>query len=299
MRATGWTCLWMLLLLAGAAHAASVTVATYNVENYEAANRVTEDGFRRDYPKPESEKAALRAVLRQLGADILVLQEVGPKVYLEELQRDLATEGVSYPFALLVEADDAERHVALLSRIKPASVVPHAELEFKYFKERTKVKRGALEARFAVGGGELIIWGVHLKSRFTDRPDDPLSATRRAGEAIAIRDALLAAVPEPEKRWVLVTGDFNDAKSSRAVRLLQRRGKHVVATLLPAADSRGETWTHAYRRDDTYTRVDHMLVSAALLAFVRDGAARIGDLPEVKLASDHRPVVVTFDFPDK
>jgi hypothetical protein len=38
-------------------------------------------------------------------------------------------------------------------------------------------------------------------------------------------------------------------------------------------------------------------VSPGLRGAVRDGHATIFDAPEVSLASDHRPVVVTLDFP--
>ena len=96
---------WLLAL--GAAHAETLTVATYNLENYVPANRVTEAGYRTDYPKPEAEKRALRAVIRGLDADILVLQEMGPQAYLDELRRDLKSEGRVYPHAALATAIDA------------------------------------------------------------------------------------------------------------------------------------------------------------------------------------------------
>ena len=37
------------------ARAETLTLATYNIENYVAADRMTEAGYRRDYPKPEAE----------------------------------------------------------------------------------------------------------------------------------------------------------------------------------------------------------------------------------------------------
>jgi exonuclease III len=66
--------------------------------------------------------------------------------------------------------------------------------------------------------------------------------------------------------------------------------------LLPVADSRGETWTHSYRKEDTYSRVDHILVSRRLSNTVKDGAARIYDGDGVREASDHRPVFVVLDL---
>ena len=76
---------WQLLLIgflvcgASRARAETLTVATYNVENYVAADRMTETGYRKDYPKPELEKRALRRVIRALAADVVVLQEMGPR----------------------------------------------------------------------------------------------------------------------------------------------------------------------------------------------------------------------------
>ncbi|HWA10665.1 MAG TPA: endonuclease/exonuclease/phosphatase family protein [Opitutaceae bacterium] len=282
-----------LLAAPAVARAETLTIATYNVENYVAADRMTEDGYRRDYPKPEGEKTALRTVIRSLHADILVLEEMGPAAYLEELRGDLKADGLDYPSAILLEGPDADRHVALLARRAPKAVKPHADLAFPYFGGREKVKRGLLEATFATEGGDLTLFAVHLKSRFTDRADDPLSALRRNAEALAVREAVLARFPDPAAVRFILLGDCNDTKDSRAVQSLLARGKMEVAALLPAADSRGDSWTYFYRKEDSYSRIDHILVSPVLRAAVVGNGARICDLPETRAASDHRPVTVT------
>src|ERR1043165_9541237 len=99
-------CLRLLLLkliVVCFVHAETLTIAPYNLENYGPANRVTEMGYRQDYPKPESEKRALRAVIVALNADILVVQEMGPHPFLEELRRDLKNAGLDYPHTVLLE----------------------------------------------------------------------------------------------------------------------------------------------------------------------------------------------------
>jgi endonuclease/exonuclease/phosphatase family metal-dependent hydrolase len=283
-------------LLSGLAGAESLVIATYNVENYGPANRMTEAGYRKDYPKPEAEKRALRSVLRALNADVVVFQEMGGAAHLDELRRDLRTEGLDYPHAALATASDADRHLAILSRRELRGVTTHTDLAFAYFGEKETVKRGLLEATVATAAGDVTIFALHLKSRFTERRDDPASAIRRAGEATAIRDRVLKRFPDPAAARFVILGDCNDSRSSKAVGFLQKRGKTEVAKLLPAADSRGETWTHAYRKEDSYTRVDQVLVSPLLFPAVRGAAARIHDGPGVREASDHRPIMVELLF---
>ena len=155
--------------------------------------------------------------------------------------------------------------------------------------------RGLLEATVISAAGEITIFVLHLKSRFTERKEDPLSAIRRGGEATAIRDRVLRRFPEPAASRFLIFGDCNESRTGRAVTALQRRGKTEISALLPAVDSRGESWTHLYRREDAYTRVDMIFVSPLLKSSVREGIARIYDGPGVRQASDHRPVYVVLE----
>ena len=275
--------------------AAPLTVATYNVESYTLADRMTDDGYRTEYPKSEASKQALRAVIRAIDADVLVLQEMGPAPYLRELQRDLRAEGLDYTFADQVEAADTVRQLAVLSKIAPKSVVRHGALTFPFNGRDERVKRGTLELVFGTPSGDITLWVVHLKSRFTEEPSDPSAAQRRAGEAVAVRDLVLSRYAETARFAIL--GDCNDTKTSRPLRALQERGELRFTELLPALDSRGESWTHHFAKADTYDRVDYVLVSPAMKPLVRGGAARIVDSPEVRQASDHRPVVFVLELP--
>jgi endonuclease/exonuclease/phosphatase family metal-dependent hydrolase len=292
-RAIGWLALVGLLALGLRLSAETLTIATYNVENYVAADRMVDGTYRQAYPKPEAGKQALRAVICVLNADVIALEEMGPRPYLDELQRDLAREGLAYPYAELLEAADVDRHVAVLSRRPFAAVTKHTDLTFSYFGAKETVKRGLLEVRLTTEAGEVTVFIVHLKSRFTDRDDDPSSALRRLGEATAVRDRLLKVFPEPGDARFLILGDCNDSASSKPLHALAQKGKTEIAELLSSADSRGEGWTHFYKKEQTYSTVDHVLVSTKLKPAVIGGAAKIGDAPETANASDHRPVVVT------
>lgn len=288
--------LLVVTMSAAGADAASITIATYNIENYVAADRRIENVYRPAYPKPEAEKDALRTVIRALDADVLAMQEMGAGGYLAELQGDLRAEGMDYPYAVLAKAEDAERHLAVLSRIPFRRVQAHADLDFRYFGTRVKVKRGLLEIAVAVDGAELTLFVVHLHSRFTERRDDPGSSIFRAGEAKAVRDYVLGRFPNPAAARFVLMGDCNDTRNSRPLRRLTRRGGTTIATLPKTVDRNGEAWTYGYRKEDAYSRVDFVLVSPGLSPAVPEGAARVYDGPGVKEASDHRPVVVRLEI---
>jgi endonuclease/exonuclease/phosphatase family metal-dependent hydrolase len=288
----------------------TLTLATYNVQNYTLENRQLADGggFRPDYPKPESEKAALRAVIRKLDADVIALQEMGGPPFLEELRRDLATEGLRYPYGEAMLAADEKRGLAVLSRVPLGELTPHRDLLAVRVgtegadKKSEPVRRGLLEVKVpwpeGGGSGVVTLFVVHLKSRLSDDKTDPAADDQRAAEAVAVRERILQRVPKPETddggtinpgRYI-VLGDFNDVPGSRALRAVQAKGKREIATWIDAADSRGHRWTHAFARQAVYSRFDHALVSPALLPKVE--RAWIEDAPETALASDHRPVVL-------
>jgi endonuclease/exonuclease/phosphatase family metal-dependent hydrolase len=294
-----------------------LTIATWNIRNYNAIDRRIDGEFRPGYPKPESEKTALRAVIRALDADVLALQEIGGAPYLEELRRDLAGEGCDYPYRhVLATATDKARCVAVLSRLPLRDIREHTDMTFAYRGGRMDVARGLLEATLDIPARgspataapaapspapttpvPLTLFILHLKSRLTTYNDDPSSATWRAREADVIRNRILRRFPTPsapDARF-LIAGDFNDLIDSRPVRALLRRGSTPISAPLRAADRQGLTWTHFYARGETWSRVDNLLASPALLPHaVR---AWIVDSPEVLRASDHRPVAATFRFP--
>lgn len=285
-------------LTSAAMRAESLVIATYNVANYTLAGRIVENAYMRGYPKTEDEKAALRTVIKAINADVIALQEMGARPFLAELQRDLKSEGVDYPHGEVLDAADPERHVAVLSKKPFAAVNKHADLEISYFGKNDAVKRGLLEIRMATDAGDLTLFIVHLKSRLTDRSDDPESAIRRLAEAEAVRNRILKIFPRPsvpDARFMIL-GDCNDSVINRPVQTLARRGKIDIAAPLPGGDSRGEVWTHFYAKQGSYSRVDHILVSPPLMPSVAGGSVTIYDGQGVREASDHRPVIVRLEM---
>ncbi len=280
------------LSLFTAALAQALTVATYNVENYLVTDRLVDGVYREAYPKPEKEKTALRRVIAGIAPDILAVQEMGPQPFLDEFQRELREAGQDYPFTVLLEAADPDRHVAVLSKVPFKEVRRHARVPITYFGHKDAVKRGVLEVVFATSAGDFSLFVVHLKSRRTERKDDPESAIQRHEEAGAVRDLVLSRYPDPAQGRFILCGDWNDTRGSKPVRVLTQRGERDIGEILRAADSHGETWTHFYRREDTYSRIDYFLVSATMKPLVAGARATIWDGPGTGDGSDHRAVFV-------
>ena len=270
-------------------------IATYNLRNYLEVDRWVDGSYRPHYPKPEMEKTALRKALIEVGPDILIVQEMGPEPFLLELQRDLRREGLALPHAYLARGSDKERHVALLSKLKPVALETHEDLGFDYFGEIIPVKRGILEAVFQHGKWRWKVYGLHLKSRWTDVEDDPLSARRRRSEVLAIRKRVMQRHEEDGVPYILA-GDFNDVRSNSPIRLLQNRGKTQVANMVECWDSRGEVWTYFYAKEETYSRVDYIFLSPDFPAVVEYNHGHVFDAAGSMDGSDHRLVWVDLEL---
>jgi endonuclease/exonuclease/phosphatase family metal-dependent hydrolase len=297
---TGWIAALLLqvclALTPCSLRADTVRIATLNLRNYLLVDRMVEGVYRPKYPKPESEKRALHKIIAEVGPDILAVQEIGGEAFVFELQKDLAALGCDYPHTALMAGVDKERHTALLSRIA-FRVIDMPVIDFPYFERREPVKRGLLGVVFAVSGVEWSLFNVHLKSRWTETPDDPQSRIRREGESRAIRNYLKLRFPEPGKAQFIVTGDFNATRDKLAVRQFLRSGPTKLTLPVPAADSRGETWTYLYGRADTYSRVDFILASPPLFEIISGGRGSVYDGTEALQASDHRLVFADLVFP--
>ena len=276
--------------LAAASLAPALIIATYNVENYLVTDRLVDGVYREAYPKPEKEKAALRQVIAGIAPDILAVQEMGGPAYLAEFQAELRQAGQNFPFVTLLEGPDPDRHVAVLSKVPFKQVKRHTQVGTGSGAPMNAVKRGVLEVVFTTKSGDITLFIVHLKSRRTERPDDPESAVQRTQEAAAVRNLVLGRFPNPATARYVICGDWNDTRNSRAIRMFSRRGALSLGEILPAFDSHGDSWTHFYRREDIYSRIDYFLVSPRLKPAVIGSKARIWDGPGTREGSDHRAV---------
>jgi endonuclease/exonuclease/phosphatase family metal-dependent hydrolase len=285
--------------------AATFSVATYNLENYLDQSA----GHRR--PKPESARARIRESIRALKPDIIALQEIGGTNALLELRATLNSEGLAYTHWEMVSGFDTNLHVAVLSRFAFVSRHPHTDEAFLLNGRQFHVSRGFAEVNVQVNAGyEFTLIATHLKSRREVPEAD--EAELREQEATLLRgiiDARLTANPNVN---LVVLGDFNDLKNSRPVRTILGRGKTALIDIRPIERNgddptmsgtdeppRNVAWTYYFAKDDTYSRIDYILVSRGMAReWERDGTYVLA-LSRWGVASDHRPLVATFIAEDR
>lgn len=285
--------------------AAQFTVGSYNLELYLSEPAGTMRA------KPDAAKAKLRETIKAMNVDVLAIQEMGSLDAFKELHSSLKADGLDYPHTEYVRAADTNLHVAVLSRFPITARRSHTNESFLLNGRRHRVLRGFAE--IDIRGPEnysFTLLNAHLKSKrqsgLTDEEDI------REQEALILRekiDAILAARPTAN---IIVAGDLNDFRNARSTRAILGRGKNTLVDTRPAernGDTRGVmsepggarqiTWTHHYALEDTYARLDYILVSRGMSHEWIPDQTYIVALPNWGLASDHRPLVATFSTVDK
>ncbi len=274
-------------------------ILCWNIHNYNLSDGLVEAVYRQGYPKPESDKAAFRQIIAQHSPDILILQEVGGEPFLNEIQRDLSKVGIKYEYTHWVKAEDKERMIVALSRL-PFEVVDVRLPNFSYRGKKVTAKRGLLHIKTQLGSQPIDLLGMHLKSRYTDYPEDPKSAERREKEARAIRDYIRNLLTETPDRELLLMGDLNDRFGSAAYRRITQISGNDLLRELPVVDTQGYSWTYHYQKERVWEQVDFVFMSPSLVNHNRFKLnARIIDDPEAMIASDHRPLLIQLQLLQK
>ncbi|MFZ1073730.1 MAG: endonuclease/exonuclease/phosphatase family protein [Verrucomicrobiia bacterium] len=276
-------------------------VATYNVENY--LDQPTES---RPHIKSNEAKAKVCESIRTLNPDVLALEEMGGTNALLELHGSLKAGGLEYPYWELVSGMDTNIHVAVLSRLPIVARHPHTNDFYLLDGRRFRVSRGFADVEIQVNtNSTFTLIAAHLKSR---RPvPEADEAEQRLEEAKILRGIIDDHFTNNPNAKLIVLGDFNDAPDSDAIKTVIGHGRFKLTDTRPAErngdnpvgmDShfqpRNVTWTEYYGKEDTYSRVDYILLSPAMARdWVKQGTY-IPTVPNWGIGSDHRPIVAAF-----
>lgn len=280
-------------------------VVTYNVENYLVQPTETRK------VKPEPSRAMVVKGLVALKPDVLALQEIGDRDSLAELQSRLKAAGLDLPHSEHVRGYDTNIFVAVLSRFPIVSRHPHTNESYLLNGRRFRTSRAIAEVEIEPRPGyRFSLLTTHLKSKRAVADGD--EAEMRTQEAMILREKLDALLQQKPDANFVVCGDFNDTRDTPAIRAIMGRGNKSLMDTRPAErngdtapsenpnwDPRRVTWTHYYGKEDSYSRLDYILVSRGMAREWRKEGTYILTLPDWGVASDHRPLVAEFLPADK
>ncbi len=239
-------------------------------------------------------EAQLIEVLASVGADVIVLQEAYDNGLVPRLGTALGMEAV-------VETSNSSRRVALLSRLPVRSVANHR--------------------RFPPIGRNVLVATVELSDRRTVRviglhPVASLWFGFELWRWWEAQYALRLAAPY-EAHWCLLAGDLNAIAPGDRVGLaemplwlkwtLRTQGGRAFGWSISAYGRGGltDTYRHLHPTEDGFTlpadrpnaRLDFIFANGTLLPFLT--LCEVVDSPSAVLtASDHRPLVAEFVFPE-
>ncbi|MEX2204021.1 MAG: endonuclease/exonuclease/phosphatase family protein [Actinomycetota bacterium] len=205
------------------------------------------------------------SVVDRFEPDLVLLNESGGRCRLRRFAKRVQMKVVGDPWS------------PFRRRVKDAVLVraPWRVLDrrFRRFEGSARwYPRGANVVRVARSGYRLWVAAVHLGLRPAER--------RRHAEELA---DLLRGFDGP----VIIGGDLNETPSGRAVSFLSER---FWDAWLLGGDVTGET----FPADQPTARIDYLFVSEG----IRVERAIVPSIPEVGVASDHRPIVAELTLPD-
>jgi endonuclease/exonuclease/phosphatase family metal-dependent hydrolase len=283
--------------------AGTFRVATYNVENY-----LDQPTASRPHAKSDEAKAKIRESIESIKPDVLALEEMGTTSALLELRASLKADGLDFPFWEHVSGADTNIHVAVLSRLPIVARHSHTNDLFLLDGRQFRVERGFAEVDIqAATNFTFTLIAAHLKSRVPSPVAD--QAEERLAEAKVLRGIIDSHFTNNPNARLVVLGDFNDVKDSDAVKEIIGRGKFKLTDTRPAErngdnapgqppyfEPRSVAWTYFYGADDTYSRMDYILLSPALLRNQVPAETYIPTIPNWGVGSDHRPIVATLEW---
>ena len=306
-RAARWLGVLLVVgMFAGARAAETFTVLTWNVENYLDVAA----GTRR--VKSAEAKAKVCETLLMVRPDVAAFQEMGGTNALLELRASLKAGGLDLPHWEHVTGADTNSHVAGLSRFPVSARRPQTNDNFLLNGRHFRVSRGFAEVEIEVSPQyRFTLLAAHLKSKRPVAEAD--EAELREQEALVLREKIDAKLKANPNVNLVVLGDFNDTRDARSTKALIGKGRHALVDTRPAERNgdaptgtpprsyapRHVTWTYFYGKEDTYSRIDYILLSRGMAREWEASGTYVFTGANWGLASDHRPVVASFFTEDK
>ena len=267
-----------------------VTLATYNVLNLFDDD---DDPYHRDEgtrPKPKTELEKLAETIRKVDADILAMQEVENRGYLEHFVRAMLPD-MGYKYIVSFDGNDRRGiECAVLSRLPVGPVTSYRHIRFSDGSGGTMgFRRDLLRVRIEPTGLPCFdIFVVHLKSKRGGETSDHI----RSAESRQARKILDGLLIEDEKARFVLCGDFNDTWDSGPMKIIRGEGKAALKSFLndPPKD------VVTFNKPPYRSVIDFILCSPAMAQCYVPKSCRVIDGTVKSSGSDHNPVVIQFDL---
>lgn len=269
-----------------------IRFAEYNVLNLFDAD---DDPYRADEAtpvKPRAELEALAKTIRSLDADVLALEEVENRGYLERFIEVFLSD-MGYEHVVVFEGNDRRGiDVALVSRlpIGPVESNRHVSFEGPYGKP-IRFARDVLEVTIEPANAPSFkTWVVHLQSNSQGRDyAEPI----RVAEARQLRRMLDEELQRDPNARIVLTGDFNDTPESETMKTVIGEGPGKMWSA--ASDHQGAL-PDTFNQGRFQSMIDFVLCTPAMAKAYVDGSFHVLPGSPETSGSDHNPVVVEFDL---
>jgi endonuclease/exonuclease/phosphatase family metal-dependent hydrolase len=270
-----------------------VRFLAYNLKNYLSMRRYL-DGKPVFKEKPIKEVDAIVQIIASVKPDVLGVCEIGKQSDLEDLQKRLAIAGLELPHTHRVHGTDKTRAQGLLSRYPITMTALPKKTNYTIEGRSFGISRGILDASVELPNRTVRLLGVHFKSKRPIQEAD--QALMRRNESLLLRQHIVDIMAEDPETQLLVYGDFNDTKNSKSVSSIRgRSNSNTHMKIIELSDTRGENWTHHWKHEDIYSRIDFVMVNSRLESHINKKESKLLDPHNWETASDHRPLLILID----
>ncbi len=270
-----------------------VRIATYNVLNLFDDEDCPYHNDEGTSAKPRHELERLAATIKQVDADVIALQEVENRFYLERFNTAMLAD-MGYEYVVCFEGNDGRGiDVAVLSRLPVGPVTSYRHLRWKDSRGLdTGFRRDLLRVRIEPPNAKPFdLFTVHLKSKGGGAGTEAV----RMGEVTAIRNIVEDMLADDPKAMFVVCGDFNDTWDSNPIKLMRGEGKMAMEAFQSDAPEGCVT----YNRGQYRSVIDYIFCSPAMATSYVRQSMRVLDGSVESSGSDHNPVSMDFDLGGK
>lgn len=277
----------------------SVKVATWNVQHFvDPYDNPYIENEREDLPPSDmgNRRKLFAEAIKNLDADVVVLQEFESDSYLRQLSENYFPE-MGYRVFAALESADWYMNVVMMSRIPLGTFYSYAHINTPIVDQvdslgntqsQTFINNRMWSADIIVNSGyRFTLTGLHLKAGRGDRNEG-----WRLGQINLLRSQFKRLMALDNDRNMLIAGDLNTTPDSREFNVLL--GNNDRPEFIDPLAGSG-TFTHP--SDSLFWRIDHLLPNRAMQPELVPGsvtAARPLPMDQMIMISDHLPVTAVF-----